>query len=72
MFYYLNQNVKFLRNLKRMTQQELAEQLNISKNSLANFEGGQYNTSLEVLDKLHDIFNISLDDLIYKDLTKGE
>ena len=70
MFYFLNQNVKFLRKSKNMTQAELAEELKISKNALANFEGGQYNTSIEVLDKLHDIFNISLDDLVYKDLSK--
>lgn len=70
MFYFLNQNVKFLRKSKNMTQAELAEELKISKNALANFEGGQYNTSIEVLDKLHDIFNVSLDDLVYKDLSK--
>ena len=72
MFYFLNKNVKFLRNSKSLTQQELADILSISKNALANFEGGQYNTSLEVLDKLHKIFEISTDDLIYKDLSKGE
>ena len=72
MFYFLNKNVKFLRNSKALTQQELANMLSISKHALANFEGGQRNTSIEVLDKLHVIFNISLDDLIYKDLSKSE
>ena len=72
MFYYLNQNVKYLRKSRKMTQPELAEMLNISTSSLNNFEGGQKNTSLEVLDKLRNIFNISLDNLIYKDLSKGE
>ena len=70
MFYFLNQNVKFLRKSKNMTQAELADELNITKSTLANFEGGQAKTSIEVLDKLHDIFNISLDDLVYKDLSK--
>ena len=72
MFYNLNKNVKYLRNSKGFTQERLAEMLSISKNALANFEGGTRNTSIEVLDKLHNIFNISLDDLIYKDLSKGE
>lgn len=72
MFYFLNKNVKFLRNSKGFTQQELADMLKIKKHALANFEGGTRNTSLEVLDKLHNIFNISLDELIYKDLSKGE
>lgn len=53
-----------------MTQPELAKHLNINTRSLSNFEGGSVNTSLEVLDKLHQLFNISLDDLVYKDLSK--
>lgn len=72
MFYFLNKNVKFLRNSKGFTQKELADMLSIKKHALANFEGGTRNTSLEVLDKLHSIFNISLDDLIYKDLSKQD
>lgn len=70
MFYYLNTNVKFLRKKMGMTQPFLAQKLNVGKSTLANFESGQINTSLEVLDKLHQIFNISLDDLVYKDLSK--
>lgn len=70
MFYYLNTNVKFLRKKMEMTQPELAKYLNINTRSLSNFEGGSVNTSLEVLDKLHQLFNISLDDLVYKDLSK--
>lgn len=70
MFYYLNTNVKFLRKKLGMTQPTLAQKLNVGKSTLANFESGQINTSLEVLDKLHNIFNISLDDLVYKDLSQ--
>ena len=70
MFYNLNNNVKYLRKRNNITQLELSKKLNISKMSLSNFEGGSVNTSLEVLDKLHQIFGISIDDLIYKDLSK--
>lgn len=70
MFFNLNTNVKILRKKANMTQPYLAKVLNISKSTLANFESGQVNTSLEVLDKLHNIFEISLDDLVYKDLSK--
>ncbi len=44
--------------------------LGLKKSSLDSIECGQNNTSLEVLDKLHTIFEISTDDLIYKDLTQ--
>lgn len=70
MFYNLNNNVKYLRKRNNITQLELSKKLNMSKMSLSNFEGGSVNTSLEVLDKLHQIFGISIDDLIYKDLSK--
>ncbi len=72
MFHKLNNNVKYLRKKANMTQPSLAQKLGVGKSTLANFESGQINTSLEVLDKLHDIFNISLDDLVYKDLSSSE
>lgn len=72
LFYNLNSNVKFLRKNHKMTQPELAKKLDISTMSLSNFEGGSVNTSLEVLDKLHALFNISLDDLVYKDLSSED
>lgn len=55
-----------------MTQPELAEKLNVVKSTVANFESGQFTVSLQVLDKLHKIFNVSLDDLIYKDLQANQ
>lgn len=70
MFYFLNSNVKFLRKKAGYTMPQLAKLLDISLSGLSNFEGGQSGTTLKTLDKLHTIFNISLDDLIYKDLSK--
>lgn len=72
MFYYLNSNVRFLRKKNNMSAKELAELLDMTRTSITNFEGGQRNVSIEVLDKLHNIFNISIDDLIYKDLEASE
>lgn len=69
MFYNLNKNTKFLRKKYLYTQAKLAELLGIKLQSFKNFESGSVNTSLEVLDKLHNLFNISLDDLVYKDLS---
>lgn len=68
MFYNLYRNVKYLRKQNKLTIVELAHELNLTKSSLANFEGGQRNCSLEILDKLSKFFNVSLDDLVYKDL----
>ncbi len=72
MFYNLNKNTKFLRKKYAYTQSKLADILGIKLQSYKNFESGSVNTSIEVLDKLHNIFNISLDDLVYKDLSSEE
>lgn len=70
MFYYLNKNCRTLRKREKITIAKLAEELKISAQAITNFENGSKNCSIEVLDKLHNIFNISLDDLVYKDLSK--
>lgn len=70
MFYFLNDNIKHLRKKNGLSQPELAKLLSVSKSTVANIESDFQNTSLEILDKLHNIFNISLDDLVYKDLSK--
>lgn len=70
MFYNLNRNIRFLRKKNGMTIPQLAKNLDVSKSAIDNIECGNRNTSLEVLDKLHQLFNISLDDLVYKDLSQ--
>ncbi len=70
MFYNLNKNIRFLRKQKGYTIPKLAELLGIKKSTLDGIECSQNNTSLEVLDKLHNIFEISLNDLVYKDLSE--
>lgn len=67
MFYNLQRNVKFLRKKNKLTLVELAYKLGLGKSTIANFENDQINCSLETLDKLSKIFNISLDDLVYKE-----
>lgn len=70
MFYYANSNIKYLRKRYNFTQPEFAKKLNIAKSTLANIESNVRRPSLDILDKIHCIFKISMDDLIYKDLSK--
>ncbi|MCM1131405.1 MAG: helix-turn-helix domain-containing protein [Roseburia sp.] len=72
MFFHLNRNCRILRKRCKMSIADLAEKLEISSQAITNFENGSKNCSIEVLDKLHTIFNISLDDLVYKDLSSSE
>lgn len=69
MFYFLNKNIRYLRKKHNYTIPALAKKLGLSKSGLDNIESGNRNTSLEVLDKIHIIFDISVDDLLYKDLS---
>lgn len=58
--------IKFLREEAGMTQQELADKLNGAKSTIAMYEKGDRKPSLEVLVKLSEIFNCSIDYILYK------
>lgn len=48
----LGSRIKALRRLKRMTQQQLAEQLNLSASQLSNIERGIKDPKPELLEKM--------------------
>ena len=58
--------IKFLREEQKMTQQELADKIDGAKSSIAMYEKGDRKPSLEILVKLSEIFNCSLDYLMCK------
>lgn len=63
-------NIQLADNLKRyreyygFTQQTLADKINISRQAYSNYETGKRSPDAEVLDKLCDIYSISLDQLV--------
>ena len=58
--------IKFLREEFNMTQQELANKINGAKSTIAMYEKGDRKPSLEVLIKLSEIFNCSIDYILCK------
>ena len=58
--------IKFLREELNMTQQELADKLEGAKSTIAMYEKGDRKPSLEVLVKLSEIFNCSIDYILCK------
>lgn len=58
--------IKILRDELNMTQQELADKLNGAKSSVAMYESGDRKPSLEILVKLSEIFNCSIDYILCK------
>lgn len=58
--------IKMLRENLGMTQQDLADKIEGAKSSVAMYEKGDRKPSLEVLVKLSEIFNCSIDYLLGK------
>ena len=58
--------IKLLREENNWSQYELANKLNCAPSSIAMYEKGNRKPSMEVLIKLSDIFNCSIDYLLCK------
>lgn len=58
------ENIKNLRKEYNMSQEELAKRLGIARSSVANYENGQNFPNMNVLLKIADVFNCSVDYLI--------
>ncbi len=71
---FAGQNLKYLRKLKGFTQEEFAMKLQIKRSLLGAYEEERAEPRIDVLEIISDHFNISLDDLLRKDLseTKGD
>ncbi|MBO5927454.1 MAG: helix-turn-helix transcriptional regulator [Clostridia bacterium] len=64
--------LKLIRKQKRLTQQKVAIDLNISRESLSYYENGKRQPPLEFLVALSKYFNVSIDYLITgKEFKKG-
>jgi len=66
-------NLKYLRKLRGWTQEEFAAKLKIKRSLLGAYEEERAEPRIDVLETVGDIFKLSLDELLRKDLneTKG-
>jgi transcriptional regulator with XRE-family HTH domain len=67
-----NQNLKYLRKLRGWTQQEFADKLRIKRSLLGAYEEERAKPNLEVLEIICDIFKLSMDDILRKDLSENK
>lgn len=63
-FENFGEKLKKLREQKQLTQLELAKDLNISKTSIANYESGTRKVPLDIIVKISNYFNVSVDNLL--------
>ncbi|HXU27488.1 MAG TPA: XRE family transcriptional regulator [Bacteroidia bacterium] len=68
----LSSNLLILRQKKSISQDTLAKFLNISRTTITNYEGGLSEPDYEKLILIAKYFDISLDDLLTKDLSKAK
>lgn len=69
---YFGKNLKFLRKNKGLTQTDIANLLELNKAIVANYELSINNPPLKTLIKIADYFNVSVDDLLRRDMSVGE
>lgn len=77
---YAGSIIKKLRERKNMSQDELAEQLNITRQAISRYENGDRGVNQDLLFQLASIFNVKIDeffpplnnDYLKQEITKEE
>lgn len=65
-----NKNLKYLRKLRGWTQEEFAQKLRIKRSLLGAYEEERAEPRMEVLEVVADMFRLTLDDLLRKDVSE--
>ena len=63
------ENLKIIRKDKKMSQEELAEKLNVSRQSVSKWETGESYPEMNNILELCRIFNLKINDLIHTDMS---
>lgn len=64
-----NKNLRYLRKLRGWTQQEFADKLGIKRSLLGAYDEERADPQLEVMKKVSEMFKLTLDELLLKDIT---
>ena len=66
----LGDKIKLYRESKKMTQNEIAEILDVSSATVSKYESGALEPNIESLKRLADLFEVSIDELLKDDEEK--
>jgi transcriptional regulator with XRE-family HTH domain len=67
-----NKNLKYLRKLRGWTQEEFAQKLRIKRSLIGAYEEERAEPRIDVLEIVCDIFKLTLDDILRKDLSDNK
>lgn len=65
-------NIKHLRTLKKLSQEVLADELEVPRSRIGSYEEGRSAPTIDMLIKLSDYFKLPIDILLRNDLTKAK
>lgn len=65
---YLAQNLKYLREQKKLSQEEFAEEFGLSPSAIGMWERGSRKPDIETIVRITQYFGVTLDELVLKDL----
>lgn len=60
----LGQRIKQLRKQRKMTQEDLADLLHVTRSAVSSWETGKRTPDIYMIRKIADLFDVSTDDLI--------
>lgn len=69
---YAGKNLRYLRKLRGWTQEEFANKLKIKRSLIGAYEEERAEPRLDVLESLCNIFKLSLDELLLKDISAAK
>ena len=67
-----NENLKYLRKEAKLTQEQLAEKLNVSRQAVTKWESGQSLPDIQNLKEMADMFGVTMDALVGEIGTKKD
>ena len=63
----MNNRLKVLRAMRDWSQQDLADRLEVSRQSVNAIEKGRYDPSLPLAFKIADVFEMTIEDIFQRD-----
>jgi putative transcriptional regulator len=66
----MKNRIKVYRAMHNITQEELADQLRVTRRTINSIEGGKYNPSIEVAFRMAKLFNVPVEELFSLDEDK--
>ena len=61
----VHSTIKRLRLEKNMNQEQLAEELHVTRQAISNWENGKTQPDIEMLTQLAEVFEVSVERIIY-------